>query len=58
MFLQQLKSQYDNEWEFEGLLEFNFEDGCNELQIQFSMDTDENEAKVELLSDMKVAKLA
>ena len=39
---------------FEGLLEFNFEDGCNELRIQFSIDTDENEAKVELLSDMKV----
>ena len=37
------------------LLEFNFEDDCNELQIQFSMDAYENEAKVELFSDMKVA---
>ena len=37
------------------LLEFNFEDDCNELQIQFSMGTYENKAKVELLSDKKVA---
>ena len=55
MFLQHLKSQYSDQWKFEVLLEFNFEDDCNELQIQFSMGTYENKAKVELLSDMKVA---
>ena len=39
-------------WSIAGV---NLENGCNQVQIQFSMDTYWSEAKVELLSDIKVA---
>jgi len=36
-------------------LEFSFESGCDEFQIDLSANTFEKAAKVELLSDMKVS---
>ena len=54
LLLQHLKTQYTDDWEDEVLQEFSFEDSCNELQVNLSTSTVENEATVELLSDMKV----
>jgi len=49
--------QFDYGWEYKKLTKFSFEDDCNKLKIEITINTAENVAAVEYLSNMEVSRI-
>ena len=54
MLFQYLIKQYKGQWEYKELTQFSFEDGCDELEIDLADHEFGNEARIHLLSEMRV----